>query len=88
MVYLFFLGSNNLKLEDPNRKLSSYNGLINGSTVIMVILPSFVLYVTGLDGTMHEIEVPSSDPQVNCSNRIYFYAFIKRKYSREYQSAL
>ncbi|XP_065894435.1 alpha-protein kinase vwkA-like isoform X1 [Dysidea avara] len=55
--------SNNLKLEDPNRKLSSYNGLINGSTVIMVILPSFVLYVTGLDGTMHEIEVPSSDPQ-------------------------
>ena len=70
MLYCF-IGSNNLKLEDPNRKLSSYNGLTNGSIVMIVILPSFILYVTGLDGVIHEMEVPSSDPQVNI--KIYLH---------------
>jgi len=31
----------------------------------MVILQPFILYVTGLDGTMHVMEIPSSDPQVS-----------------------
>jgi len=62
---MYLLGSNSLKLEDPNRKLSSYSGLTNGSTVMIVMLQPFILYVTGLDGAMQEIEVPSSDPQVN-----------------------
>ena len=30
----------------------------------MVILQPFILYVTGLDGAINEMEVPSSDPQV------------------------
>ena len=64
-MYLYLLGSNSFKLEDPNRKLSSYSGLSNGSTVMIVMLQPFFLYVTGIDGAIQEIEVPSSDPQVN-----------------------
>jgi len=30
----------------------------------MVILQSFILYVSELDGAMHEMEVPSSEPKV------------------------
>ena len=44
----------------------------------MVILPRFVLYVTGLDGAIHEMDVPSSDPQVKCTLSLFFwYAAIR-----------
>ena len=31
---------------------------------MMIILERFVLYVTGLDLTQYEVEIPSSDPEV------------------------
>ena len=31
---------------------------------MLIILERFSLYIIGLDGAMHEVEVPSSDPEV------------------------
>ena len=59
---LLLLGSN-AKLEDLQKTLGSY-GVINGSTLMMIILEQFSLYIIGLNGAMYEVEVPSSDPEV------------------------
>ena len=61
---ILILGYADLKLEDPNSKLSSYCGLTDGSTLVLVILNRFILYVVGIDQVMHEMEVPSSVPKV------------------------
>ena len=53
------------KLEDDDATLSSCNGLVDGSTLVLVVLHRFVLYVTGLDGETHEIEIPFSIPKVS-----------------------
>jgi len=65
------LASNNAKLEDHQRTLSSYN-VTNGSTLMMIILDRFVLYVTGLDLTLHEVEIPSCDPEVRSNLYVIF----------------
>ena len=57
------LGSINVKMDDHQRTLSSYN-VTNGSTLMLIIMERFVLYVIGLDLTQHEVEVPSCDPEV------------------------
>ena len=57
------LGGGNTKLEDLQRTLASYS-VTNGSTLMLIILERFLLYVIGLDGAIHEVEVPSSDPEV------------------------
>ena len=31
---------------------------------MLIILEKFPLYVIGLNGEMHEVEIPSSDPEV------------------------
>jgi len=61
-MYLL-LGSNNAKLEDLQKTLASYK-VTNGSELMLIILKKFPLYVIGIDGTMHEVEIPSSDPEV------------------------
>ena len=73
-LYLLFVallpiaGGNNAKLEDLQKTLTSY-GVTDGSTLMLIILERFSLYVIGLDGGMHEVEIPSSDPEV----RLYIY---------------
>ena len=71
ILYLY-LACNNVKLEGHQRTLSSYN-VTNGSTLMMIILERFVLYVTGLDLVQYETEIPSSDPEVRSN-----YASIHR----------
>jgi len=60
----YAIGSIDLKLEDPNSKLSSYDGLTDGSTLVLIVLNRFILYVTGLDNKVYEVEIPSSTPKV------------------------
>lgn len=40
-------------------------GIGHGSTLNMVILPPFIVYVQGIDGRMHTLTVPSSEPEVS-----------------------
>ena len=61
--YHVIAGGNNAKLEDLKKTLAHY-GVTDGSALMLIILERFVLYVIALDGSMHEIEVPSSDPEV------------------------
>lgn len=52
-----------MELEDPQKTLSSY-GVTDGSSLMMIIRERFCLYVKGSNGAMHEVEVPSIDPEV------------------------
>ena len=61
--YCAIVGGNNAKLEDLQKTLAHY-GVTDGSTLMLIVLERFVLYIIALDGSMHEIEVPSSDPEV------------------------
>ena len=64
------------KLEDDDATLSSCNGLVDGSTLVLVVLHRFVLYVTGLDGETHEIEIPFSIPKVSALPDVFnFFDF-------------
>ena len=60
---LIIVGFNNIKMDDHQRTLSSYN-VTNASTLMLIITERFVLYVVGLDLTQHEVEVPSCNPEV------------------------
>ena len=62
-VQYYPLGCGNAKLEDPQRTLASYS-VTDGSTLMLIILERFSLYIVGLNGAMHEVEIPSSDPEV------------------------
>ena len=39
-------------------------GIENGSTVSLMILVPFILYIQGRDGKLHTITIPSNDPEV------------------------
>ena len=45
-------------------RISSCAGLRSGATLLMVVLQLCELYVRGVDGRMHTIVVPSSEPKV------------------------
>ena len=50
------------KLSD-GCKLSE-SGVGHGSTLNLIILPPFNVHVQGVDGRMHVVTVPSSEPEV------------------------
>ena len=60
--HTYCVGSN-IHLEDHQSTLASY-GVTDGSTLALIIRERNYLYVIGLDGAMHEVEVPSTDPEV------------------------
>ena len=45
-------------------RLASSVGLCSGTTLLMVVLQPCELYVRSVDGRMHTITVPSSEPKV------------------------
>lgn len=45
-------------------RISSCAGLRSGATLLMVVLQPCELYVRGVDGRMHTVVVPSSEPKV------------------------
>ena len=61
---IYSSGCGNAKLEDLQRTLASYS-VTDGSTLMLIILEQFSLYIIGLNGAMHEVEIPSSDPEVS-----------------------
>lgn len=50
-------------LQDQDT-LSSYNGITDGSVVLLIVLLPFEIYVKGVDGRLHTITVKSSEPDV------------------------
>ena len=51
-----------IKLEGDG-KLTEL-GVEDGSTISLIMLPPFELYVQGTDQRMHTVMVPSSEPEV------------------------
>ena len=64
MKDLLVTAEGNKRLEDGSR-LSSYSGVSNGCTLLLVVLIPFDIYVKGIDGQMHTITIPSSEPDVS-----------------------
>lgn len=61
------------RLQDEHT-LSSYNGITDGSVVLLVVLLPFEIYVKGADGRIHTITVKSSEPDVCACIAVYYYA--------------
>ena len=51
-----------VKLLDECKLVES--GVQDGSTISLIMLPPFELYVQGTDQRMHTVVVPSSEPEV------------------------
>ena len=75
--YHVISGGNNAKLEDLKKTLAHY-GVTDGSALMLIILERFVLYVIALDGSMHEVEVPSSDPEVRLHLALWLVKLISK----------
>ena len=59
------------ELEDSHT-LSSYPDIQNGSTVFLVRLVPFQLFIIDLDGKTHTIKVPSTKPEVNNNQHTHY----------------
>ena len=51
-----------IKLQDDAKLIDC--GVQNGSTISLIMLPPFELYIQGIDQRMHTVVVPSSEPEV------------------------
>ena len=51
-------------LQEEDQPLSSYNGVTNGTVLLLIVLTPFELYVQGVDGRMFTITVKSAQPDV------------------------
>ncbi len=52
-----------IELEDY-RAVSSYPDLVNGTTIFLIRLIPFQLFVKGMDGSSHTISIPTKTPEV------------------------